>query len=409
MRRAILTVICILTVLLTGCWDAVDIEERAYVIGVAIDEYPPIPEGHESENKDPDSKQERILERDTEVDTGKPIYAMTIQLPVIKLGTLPNAQGGGSAEQGTPKTWEITQAGNSFMEMNRTIATRVNLKPYYEHLQVIVISDKVAKKGLKNVLDFFIRDHEMRSRTKVFIIEGEAKKVLDIVPRIEDYSSIYLAKMVSNAKVSAKMIHWTDLGKAVQSIYSEQDFALPRIKISVDEVMNKGAAIFKGDKMIGWIDGSDVEAGKMMRNLTKGGILTARMPGHKDSIMTLEIAKAKSKVTPLIQGNTVTFKIDLDIKGNYVENVNCTFEKEIDQDFVEEACKTFEESMQSQCKQTIEKVQNMGADIFLFGTILETQKPSYWEKVKDKWHDVFPHVKTEVNVKVSINQIGNIR
>jgi len=64
------------------------------------------------------------------------------------------------------------------MEINRSITTRMNLIPNYEHLQVIIISEKVARKGLRNVLDLFIRDHEMRSRTKLFITDGDAKKAL---------------------------------------------------------------------------------------------------------------------------------------------------------------------------------------------------------------------------------------
>jgi len=65
---------------------------------------------------------------------------------------------GGTSEPNTLKTWDITQVGNSFMEINRSITTRMNLIPNYEHLQVIIISEKVARKGLRNVLDLFIRD-----------------------------------------------------------------------------------------------------------------------------------------------------------------------------------------------------------------------------------------------------------
>jgi len=78
---------------------------------------------------------------------------MTIQIPIIKHASLPNILSGGTSEPNTLKTWDITQVGNSFMEINRSITTRMNLIPNYEHLQVIIISEKVARKGLRNVLD----------------------------------------------------------------------------------------------------------------------------------------------------------------------------------------------------------------------------------------------------------------
>ncbi len=409
MNKLLSVLLCISIIILTGCWDSVPIESRAYIIGVAIDEYPPIPQVAETETESPNSIQEERFETATDIHSGDPLFAMTVQLPVIKMSTVPNIQGIGSPEPGTPKTWEITQVGNSFIEMSRAISTRTNLLPYYGHLQVIIISDKIAKKGLNNILDFFIRDHELRSRTRIFIAQGKAKKTLDVVPRIEDYSSIYLSETAYNAKINSQMVQWTDFGKAVQDIYADRDFLLPIVHSSKDEIMNKGGAVFKGDKMVATISGREVEAVKMIRNLYMGGVTTAEMPHCEDSVMALEIDKLKTKVTPIIEEDGVIFKIDINIKGDYSESANCSFLKNIDKNFLEESSEVFEDSIKKQCVETIQKIQNYGADVFQFNMVLKAEKPSYWDKVKDKWHDIFPYVKTEVNVKVDLKQIGNIQ
>jgi len=351
-----------------------------------------------------------MFESGTEVHTGNATYAMTIQIPVVKHATLPNIQTGGGSDPGMIKTWDITQVGNSFIEINRTIATRTNLVPYYEHLQVIVISEEVARKGLKNVLDLFIRDPEMRSRTKLFITSGNAKDALNIIPRVEDYASIYLSKITKNAKVNGEIVHWSDLGQAVQSVYSGEDFHLPAIEVTSYEIMNKGTALFKKDKMVGWADGQNVEIIKILHNVYLGGIFTSEVipDEHSDNgVMSLEVVKSKAKITPVIQGDDVSFKIDIDIKGNYTETVNHDLTEKIDDDFIEKAQKAFEKSIKEQCIETIEKIQEIGTDVFHFSTALKTKKPSYWAKVKDKWDDIFPNVKSEVNVKVTIRQIGN--
>lgn len=411
--KAELIIICSLIILLTGCWDSINIEDRAYVIGIAIDEYPPLPQGLKNEENILENEQERMFESSTEVNAGIPSYAMTIQIPIIKHASLPNILSGGASEPSTLKTWDITQVGNSFIEINRSIATRINLIPYYEHLQVIIISENVARKGLRNILDFFIRDPEMRSRTKLFIAQGSAKKVLDVIPRIEDYASIYLAKMPRSARVNTEIIHWTDLGQAVQAIYSKEDFHLPAIEVTEFEIMNKGAALFKDDKMIGWADGKDVEVLKLMHNVFLGGVLTSDFVtdehDSENDVMSLEIIKAKTKITPIVQGDDITFKIDINIKGNYSEGVNHPLTDKIDQEFIEKAEKAFEKSIKDQCIETIEKMQNMDMDVFHFSTAMRTKQPSYWAKIKDKWDNIFPDVKTEVNVKVAIKQIGNMQ
>jgi len=64
--------------------------------------------------------------------------------------------------------------------------------------------------------------------------------------------------MPRSARVNGEILHWMDLGQAVQA-------SIPvRIRTSgfgsnEYEVMNKGAALFKNDKMVGWADGKDVE------------------------------------------------------------------------------------------------------------------------------------------------------
>ena len=149
--------------LLAGCWDHIDIEQRGYVLGVAIDAYPPMPGKDEkaASEETPPEEEEKIEMMETH--TGKPSYAMTIQMPILRKNPQP-AEGGGSSSEGGGLTWEITQVGNSFMAMNRELLARTSLSLYYEHLQVIIISDQVARKGISDVLDFFTRDPEMRRR-----------------------------------------------------------------------------------------------------------------------------------------------------------------------------------------------------------------------------------------------------
>jgi len=60
--------------------------------------------------------------------------------------------------------------------------------------------------------------------------------------------------------------------------------------------------------------------------------------------MSLEIIKSKTKITPVIQDDDITFKINVDIKGNYSDSVNHPLTEKIDKDFIEKAEEAFEES-----------------------------------------------------------------
>jgi len=152
MLITVLIIIPSLTILLTGCWDSIDIEDRAYVIGIAIDEYPQLPQGIKNKENIPENEQERTFESSTEVDTGVPSYAMTIQIPIIKHASLPNILSGGTSEPNTLKTWDITRWAtrlwNKQIHYNKNeLDTQLRTSSGYHYL------GKSCKKGLRNVLD----------------------------------------------------------------------------------------------------------------------------------------------------------------------------------------------------------------------------------------------------------------
>lgn len=165
-----------LVFLTTGCWDRVEIENRGFVIGVAIDAAKE-KQAKETEEKEAPSKPK-----------GKQRFVATHQFVVP--GAL-KGQGGGGGQQGGGQGGDaflnLSSEGNTMFEIARTFATRTSRSPYLEHLKIIIVSEELAKKGqFAHVLDFFLRNHEMRRTTKIMIAKGgEARKVLEVTPKNE--------------------------------------------------------------------------------------------------------------------------------------------------------------------------------------------------------------------------------
>lgn len=83
-KPAVLTLL-ILSFFLSGCWDHIDIEQRGYVLGVAIDAYPPVPMKDEEAAPGETPPEEEVKLELMETHTGQPLYAMTIQLPILRI------------------------------------------------------------------------------------------------------------------------------------------------------------------------------------------------------------------------------------------------------------------------------------------------------------------------------------
>ncbi|MGE4283252.1 MAG: Ger(x)C family spore germination protein [Clostridia bacterium] len=401
-HRIMLSLLGIL--LLTGCWDNVEIHERGYVLGVAIDKAQPIPKGQEPEK---DYLSERDIEK-MPLQQDKAQYAYTLQIPVVaKAKNRPAGAGAGS--QGDA-TWDMTIIGNSFMEANREFSTRIENPPFYEHLQAIVISEDVAREGVSKVLDLFLRDPEMRRRTRLFIAPGEAKKIINVAPRIEDYPSLYLAGLSTNFERTARMVYVADLGQISENLHAGIDFVLPRVVATKDEIKNAGAAVFKGDKMVGWLGEIDVIFLLWVRNYVQGGVIVIEDTHEHKGLVTLEVLKVDTKVRPMVEGDKIKMSIDIKAQFNIAEKYEIGRESAFDDEYIKRLEKKAADYIKEQIQDTIKYVQKKyGTDIFFFGLQMKRYQPKVWKQVEDDWDDIFKDIETEITVKARIKQIGTMK
>ena len=392
---------------LTGCWDNMEIQNRGYVLAISVDKAYPIPRGTESEEE---YEQELPLET-IMLEKGRPQYSYTIQIPVLALAKYkPAGAGKGGGDEGVEASWNLTILGNSFMEANRNLATRLDYPPFYEHLQAIVISEEAAREGILKPLDLFLRDHEMRRRTRIFVIPGEAKKALDVTPRIDDYPALYLAKLPYNSALTPKMLHITDLGEVSEAIHGGTAFALPKIIVTRDEIKNAGAAVFKGEKMVGWLDEIDTTYFKWIRDAVRGGLTIIEDPKAEEGLLVLQIKKAKTKVRPIVEEGKISMRIEVKASFNLAEKFETHYTNALDNNYIQEMESRTEAYIKNQIKKTIKHVQReFEADIFQFGIQVQRYEPRIWKQVEEDWDELFKTIDPEVSVEVKIKQIGTMK
>ncbi|TYQ16481.1 UNVERIFIED_CONTAM: spore germination protein [Acetivibrio alkalicellulosi] len=398
-----LTTPVFILILVTGCWDYVEIESRGYVLGIAIDKANPSP-----------SKDEYLSKRDMdlmELMEGRQKYAYTIQIPIIPRGLIKpygGATGGGEATQ--KRTWDLTVLGHSFFEANREFSTKLDYPPFYEHLKVIVISEEVAREGITESLDMMLRDHEVRRRTRLFVSPQSAKSVLEVVPNIDDYASLYLEKLPHNVHKTSRMSHITDLGQLSQNIHSQVDFGLPRIIATDTEIKSAGTAIFKEGKMVGWLGELDTYHGKWVRDGVEGGILLIESPFAKDELVCLQINTSKVNVRPDIKDDRITMNIKGKSTMTVVEVNNIMQDYAFDSESLDIFGQAAKKKLEDGIKETIKYVQeNYGADVFHFNVAIQRYAPSTWDKIKDNWYEIFPTLSVDVNIDIKVLDTGLVK
>ncbi|MGH4123380.1 MAG: Ger(x)C family spore germination protein [Clostridium sp.] len=363
--------IAICPIILCGCWNYVEINNLAIVAGMAIDK---------------------------DLITNK--YIVTTEIITTQ------TQGVSSIISSDLYRSE----GDSIFNAVRDTIEKTGLKLFWSDAKVVIISDSLAREGVIPVIDWVNRSPYVRSDMWMLISkENSAAEILEGKVKLNEVTSFHLEKTMRSGKTLSKFTDsklWSFIDGISQKGKSET------IAIVKNELNNgvisphlEGSAIFKSDKLIGYLNGNETLYMLMIKNKLKDGLIVIKNVSGSDTFVTLGIHENRTKLTPLYNNGIVSLVIDIypvvtieEIGGskNFME---------------EESLKIFqgeaEDKIKTQIQSLISKLQkDYESDILGFGQIFDKEKPKASEFFKKNGKDIFANIKTEVNIHLQINGSG---
>jgi len=380
-----------LALITAGCWDRKEIEDRGFVLGMAIDHVTTA--GPKGQYDLPHVTQE----------AGQRKYLITLELPRFR------KQGEENSATGSDQHYIFAGEGESLYAVTRAIDAQTGLTLFFEDLQVLVISEAVAREGVDDLLDFFFRNAGIRRQVRVFVTPGRAEDILRTKLQVAEVNSTYIEKISHNVKLVPRFASISDLGDIAEAIQNKRPFFMAGIVTENGEVKLTGVAIFKDGKMVEKLDEWEIVGAKIIRKVLKGGVFTVANPANPEKIAAFELAESRIKVDSHIQGDKLSFSLEAEFVGNLVENA------EIEQNALDPAFQaTLEQALAAEfTRQTLaayRKQQAMKAEIYDLAGLLHRQHPAYWKTVKSRWDDeVFPNTPLDVKITVIIRRTGMSR
>lgn len=156
-----ITLVLLLTSLtLTGCWDKVEIENRSFVVAMAIDK------GEEDEKEDE-------------------TFVVSLNMPLIEKDN----------EESDKKVYVKTAKGKTLSDALKNLDEKTNKNLYYNQCKLIIISDKVLndKQMLTNTIETLNNKREVDRRINIVASSGSALDILNITPPEEPLSGLYIS------------------------------------------------------------------------------------------------------------------------------------------------------------------------------------------------------------------------
>ncbi|WP_238403073.1 Ger(x)C family spore germination protein [Paenibacillus mesophilus] len=397
----LLGVVLVVLPLLTGCWDRLEIEERAVVLGISIDTASPEAEKEEEEvshleGKFPAPKKEMIR------------VAVQIALPgKIPLGPGESGGGKGGAEQ---TVWVIEVVGHTIDDALMNLQQQVSGRLFFGHLRVIVVSEDVAKKGMENLNDYFRRNSEVRRMAWMMISKGKAQDLMKAAPKLERVPTLYLMSTLDDAVKMGKLpedyigMFWSNSSKKGQEGF------LPYVEIMKEQnVELSGLAYFKGSKMAGTTKPLEIGAYMGIKGVNPAGYRgTISLDGSASNTITLYATNRTSKIDVQIKNGLPKITVTIINELNIEEKAN--EQHFIDQpDILKEIEREDEKGAVKLHEGLVKETQEKGADIFGFGEYVRAKEPQYWNehiKTKEGWQEMYKDISIEVKIDVKIRRVG---
>ncbi|WP_068783901.1 Ger(x)C family spore germination protein [Paenibacillus phocaensis] len=365
--------------LLSGCWDAEELNRRAVVAGIGID-------------LAPDKKE----------------YLVSFQ--VINADEISGKTGSG----GTPTVVYTTQ-GRSIMEAVRKASLLVPRLMSTAHARIVVISEELARQGISDIVDFLDRDSDIRLTAKIYVAK-EGTNARDILSglspmgKITAYSLAQKTEMTSEeygvnypvevddlirdilAPDSGPVINGVDILGSAEQIRKQRNLqqtdGLGHLRMS-------NLAVFKGDRLRGWLN----EEESLGLNWLKGKLRKTAIviDPERQGKITMDVSRSKTttqvilkdpdrpvfvvKVTAQLSVREMDSTIDLRDPATL-----SAMETDVNQEILRKI------------KAAVHKAQSLDSDILGFGQLLERQHPKAWKHLKGQWPDLFPKVEVEYQV-----------
>lgn len=379
--------------LISGCWSSREIEDLSLYVGLGIDV------GEETEFEKIISAQGGQYPKENNVTA-------TVQIAPGKSSGQQSDQGG-SPSSGKSSYSNEQLTGDSMLQIFRQFSLRRDRPLIGHHLKVIVISKDIAKKfGLKQLLDFVLRDNDIRPNCLVLISHQRAVDVLTS----RDPSRIpafYLTGITNNYYISNKILEPISLAKLDAQMQSGSSFLLQNVLNAEGEDKFSGGSIFaaKTTKFVGELSQTDLEALSWIRPEQRGGVIKTY---SKEGFTVLyEIKKKKTKIIPKVVGGDISFHVKAESEGWLMEDWRAP-EKEEKGAYLKELEKDFAKIVDQQIDQMLYKLQHTyKADVAGFRDSIRIHYPKTWKKVKDNWDEVFATVPITYEIKTSVVNPGS--
>lgn len=400
-RMTSLALLAALAAGLSGCWDKVEIDDRAFVLALAIDKFEYSEEEKARvEEQGAEEEQKGMTPKEYPTDSRRNRIVVSIVYPNVGLlaGT-----GGFIPED---MKFPVSTVGPDIYECLSQMAISLSKDVFLGHMKAVLIGEGLATdRGLfTEVLDDLDRNSEITRNVYFMVVEGRAQQALLIKPLVEPVIGTYIEKIFETS-VRSSRFHQKRLGEILRTLDIHGDTLASRLVIREKELAVAGSCVIKDYRHAGWLGEIETRAVQWIDNMVRGGVMTVYIDGVP---VPYEITEAGREID--IQhdaAGNVRMHILLKGEGNIVGYRFAEKQDLMDDKFIKRIEKALEEKVVTECVYIMDKMQKQfRVDIWGFQEYLRKYHSEIYDEVGKDWDELFPEVDVTFSSHMKIRRIG---
>ncbi len=386
-------VIFIMLSVLTGCWDSVEIDQRAFIIALGADVYEPTEEevtlSGEGFNEEL-APLMRSSRRNVESTFVFPKHMSTVT---------------GESEVAYLTMSSIAES----VYINRKqLATRTDVELYLGHLEAMLLGEAFVKDEtlFREFLDAAEKEPLMSRRVSLAVVDGRAKDALNIKAKMEPNTGDLVSDLLSGTGQTDRA-PITDFGRVAASLKENGNAVIPRITFSKDEIKVGGAAVIKDFHFVGWLGEIESLALNIIRNNIDSFGLNSYVENH---LVPFDVTDAKTSYKLLQEDGRFVMEIEVMGEADIEQVFFMAKEDVLDPEYVKKVERAASGAVEQILEHTIGVAQGeLETDVIHFEDYIKKFKPKLWKEIKEDWDTIFPNIETKVNVNIKIRRVGLAR
>lgn len=383
--QARVRVVLVLTVSLlsTGCWDRVETNDLAIVGMAGMDR----------------------------LENGQLLLSVDVVVPSRFGGPGGGTGGGGGGGGGQAQSRPVVTLSASGVDVAEAVSRlqmQVPRRLFWGQMRELVLGEAFARSGVRADMDFWLRHRQPRLTTYVVVVPGQARAFLDEAWPALRNSPVEAIREVIRLHYGVEIM-LRDFLEALGS--DSQDPTAPRFElVTVEEraqarreVQMTGTALFRDDKLVGWLDMQQTRGLAWLRGEAQRGTVTDVIEGR--GTISFVLVRSQARLTARLEGDDVTATLNLLTEDDVEDNgagLDLSKPEEIARLELRLA-KRLEDRIRSSF-QTI--TREYGADPMGLGEALRRADPRAWDQVRGQWHKLLPEARLEVVVAAHIRRTG---